>query len=688
VGHQTATLAACRDTSRRVTDADNVTISPLGRVAVSTRTWRRGGTRNVTVILKATFAMVADGPMLPTEPIPVFDRELHNADNPALSVCATTDRAPFLGRADVVFRGAAYPPGGQPVETLTVRMAILRGSAVVIDKRLEIRGDQEKEPSGELSPITPFARMPIVYDRALGGIGNPQNPLGVGLSPSANGRIRMPNVLSPADATMQWEPAGLAPVSAVWPARKRLLAGKKRSELEQPDAEMPDGIEGYFQAAPPDQQTDFLVGEEFLMLKHLTPHIPAMMTSLPRVTGHARASIQGGAAFDVPLVADTLFIDGDEARVAVVWRGHFAAADGARVRCAAGVSLRNAPLTFPDLTREPAADARRSSPSAATPREQSPYVVAADKHGLGGTMVIEAPAAPAAPAKKPLTKGTMIIEPEAPAPGPRRQSTMLLEQEPSLAPARPPAPSPPAPSPPALSPPAPPPPAVRMPTPPPPTAPLRPLPASDNPLASTMAIPGGALPSSETTLPFHASRDKEAPPKRPSVSEPIPGAPWASDGALKPPPAESATRSTLTIEREAPPETMRLQVKAIASARPPTVPPVTQPVPAAKAEPAPAPASVPPPPAPVSTPPAAPASVPPPPAPVSTPPAAPASVPPPPAPVSTPPAAPSSPPAAASPAGRSDPPTGDKTSASSPPKRRANPTLRASLYKKFTKGGS
>lgn len=551
-----------------------VHIAPVGRVTVASRTWRRGPQRHVTVMVKATFAFVPDGLMAPTTPLPVFTSELHNDHNPTASVCATNETAPFLRKADVVFRGAAVAPGGTPVQKLTTRLALARGSEVLFDKRLEIFGDRKKDPSGEVSAAEPFTRMPLVYDRAYGGIGNAQNPLGVGLGPSADGRIKLPNVENPSGAN-QVEPAGYAPISVSWAARKKLLGGRARAELDPPDAEIPEDFDdSYFQSAPPDQRIGFLQGDEMLMLKHLTPSAPAMMTTLPGARGQAQASIAGQAPFSVELVADTLFVDGDEGRCAVIWRGHFPVPDDAEVRCSLGVGLRGQAVVFTDASGSGAdvPEAARGGPvfagaaagpgGSTPPRSPSERPAAPANQALGGTMIIEPESEPMPP-QAAKNMGTMVLEVPGAAPaddGPNRHATMLLEPE-AAAPVAPALPKPPPGIPRAPTPPPPPPgppPAPAQPTPPP----------ADHPLAGTMVLDGGPPAGNEASpLPFRTS-DRPAAPRRSEPPAALPGAPWAKAAGAEPPkvtPVDPAIRSTMGEE---PPETQRLDIPRLAGQTP------------------------------------------------------------------------------------------------------------------------
>ena len=305
-------------------------ILPLPGSAAALVAWRGGGRLYLTVIAKATFAFAPDAEMDRVAPQALITAEVHHERNPARSVRFTTDLAPYLPRADVLFTGHAYPDGPEPVEQLPLRLALIAGGRTILDKTIEARS-----PAGLRS-------VPVVYERAHGGMDVPENPVGT------------PDPIL-VDPVRPGHPAGFGPIARAWPARKRLLGALPRSALEAAVAEIPSGFDGaYFQAAPIDQRVEFLRGDEWIVLEGLHPSRARLSTRLPGVRGVAR--IHGLAAFGIPegqrldLHADTLRLDGDEQCATVVWRQSFALVDDAAlavVQVVAGVELASTPITWP-----------------------------------------------------------------------------------------------------------------------------------------------------------------------------------------------------------------------------------------------------------------------------------------------------------------------------------------------------
>lgn len=260
----------------------------------------------ITVIVKARFALVPDGIASHVGPAEIIADERRIADNPMRSVATASDLAPYLPLCDVTFVGRAYAPGGRAA-TAAVRLGLGRDDQLLLDKVVHVFGN--RGPDG----LVPFTYMALVYERALGGPGEP-NPVGT----------ETPNLLDPVDPGRA---IGFAPISRLWPSRKRLLGKMDRRVLDAPIAEICDALPWeYFQTAPADQQLDHLQGDEWLLLDGLHPTVPRVQTRLPGAHGVARvrAHLPGAPPVERSvdnMVCDTLAIDGNRQTFALVWRG-------------------------------------------------------------------------------------------------------------------------------------------------------------------------------------------------------------------------------------------------------------------------------------------------------------------------------------------------------------------------------
>ena len=364
-------------------------MTALPGAAVTAVSWRARRQLQVTVIAKATFAFAPDGDMPCVDPQPILREEAHHNKNPTRSIRLTTDLAPYLARADVVFTGHAHAPPGAPTRELAVRVAVFDRERARMDKTLVVR-----DPAG-------FQRLPMMYERTFGGIGFADNPFGVGFNLDSEA----PNIFDPAQPQ---RPACFAPLGRAFPPRKRLLGTTARALLDGKIAEIPDDFDwSYYQAAPPDQRAEHLKGGEWVVLEGLHPTHPGLRTRLPDARGFAR--VHGLARFGVAdgqileLIADTLRIDGDEQRCTVVWRRSFpvyAEEALAALRIVAGVEVAGAALRWPEVS---APEAERRSPHVLSPplpdkgahdstmiwTDELEEVEPESSHPLAGTMVVD-----------------------------------------------------------------------------------------------------------------------------------------------------------------------------------------------------------------------------------------------------------------------------------------------------------
>ncbi len=286
--------------------------------------WRARGQLYVTVVVKATFGLVNDQPMELVEPAELVRSELYHRDNPSRSVRATSDMAPYLNRADVTLIGHAYAPSGAPATMVPVRLAVFREQAL-LDKTAHVYGDRKTG-----APAA-FEKMPLMYEKALGGVGWDDNPMGIGMQAGGAPDPTAPNIVHPTEPTRG---IGFGPISRTWPARRRLLGKTDRKALDKPVVVLPDGFDwSYFQAAPADQQIDFLHGDEWVVLEGIHPGVPRISSRLPstRVTGTVTGLGEAGQVRGLDFHADVLRIDADAQSCSVVWRSSMPVRDEAAI---------------------------------------------------------------------------------------------------------------------------------------------------------------------------------------------------------------------------------------------------------------------------------------------------------------------------------------------------------------------
>jgi hypothetical protein len=277
----------------------------------------------LTVVCKATYALAPGVSPLAREPEAINENDNHWDDDLERSLYAPSDLAPKKPRPEVVLVGSAYAPRGEEVRSLRVRLVV-----GTVDKAIEVVVPRTLMRDGAIREGAPWKRMPLRYERAAGGAGS-WNPVGVGVeSVDRHGRCSLPNLqqpgLSAAGVHEAIEPVGFGPIAASWSLRRDRL----RERAPEPnggrwdgEALGPDFDADYFQTAPLDQVIDELHADEAIVLENLHPEHPDLVTRLPGARPVVRVEAADLPAWELPLVADTLWIDTDRSICTLTWRG-------------------------------------------------------------------------------------------------------------------------------------------------------------------------------------------------------------------------------------------------------------------------------------------------------------------------------------------------------------------------------
>jgi len=285
---------------------------------VASLVWQpRQGASALTVVCKATYLLAPGTTSLASlqeEPYPL---DAYWNDDPRASLRHAGDLAPFKRRADVLLFGHAYAPGGQSVTALTARLVVGE-----IDKSIAVYGDHVFTPDGRIGARSTFTKMPLRWERAAGGR-DTANP--VGIPPDAS---LVPNLQAPETRLESRKdrvgPVGFGPVAPAWPGRLAHLRGRAANwdPARWHERPLPDDLDaGYFNAAPPDQQTADIPPDVRLVLTNLHPEHARLVTSLQPIVPRAIYSSGNGPAQEIRLRCDTLCIDTDRVIVSLTWRG-------------------------------------------------------------------------------------------------------------------------------------------------------------------------------------------------------------------------------------------------------------------------------------------------------------------------------------------------------------------------------
>lgn len=291
-----------------------IPVSALKPVSCGSVLWRSTGALRATFVVKISLGLVHERTAWPTTPHELVLEDRRSAGNPLSSLVETSEMAPYMPNAAVILFAHACAPQGRPTPAVSARFALFRDRSL-IDKTVHVFG--ERKANAPQQP-RPFERVALVYERAWGGATNEDNPVGI----STGGAV-LPSICDPTNPT---KAVGFGPISRQWPQRRRYLAGNDAPRLDGPLVDIPSGFDfRYYNPAPPDQQIEYLQGDEWLVLDGMHPTMPRVQSRLPQMRGKACVyfvttnSVSHNQVVD--LVPDMLVIDAGKLVASVVFRG-------------------------------------------------------------------------------------------------------------------------------------------------------------------------------------------------------------------------------------------------------------------------------------------------------------------------------------------------------------------------------
>jgi hypothetical protein len=292
----------------------------------------RRGAEVWLVVVKATFDILPDGTtrVAAEQALPRRLAEYHGEPGNS-SIRHESDFVLTKKTTDVLVVGHARAPYDSPVEQLEVGLRV--GS---LQKILRVFGDRRWR-GGEPTDPLPFVVMPLVYERAFGGVDRHsptpekdwdwRNPVGCGYAVNTAHLAdqAVPNIEDPTRPIRLWKdrpaPAGFGPVASHWQPRAA-LAGTYDQEWERTRQPLlPDDCDDqFFQCAPLDQQTaQFLVGGETITLVNLSAQ-GRLDFDLPTITLDLESRFADGERrVHQPPKLHSVIFEPDFPRVGLVW---------------------------------------------------------------------------------------------------------------------------------------------------------------------------------------------------------------------------------------------------------------------------------------------------------------------------------------------------------------------------------
>ena len=292
----------------------------------------RNGAEVWLVAVKCTFDIAPDGTLaVSKEQPPVLRVPEYYGEPGQSSLKYEQDMVLSKTTTDILVLGHACAPGGKPVTTMEVGFRV-----GPVQKILRVTGDRTWGLMGPSSP-QPFVKMPLVYERAFGGVDKRskdpdrdwdwRNPVGTSFAverPHLDG-VALPNVEYPNERLNAWKdrprPAGFGPIGVHWQPRVPLAGTYDDKWMKTRQPLVPEDFdERFFQCAPEDQQApSFLRGGEPVVLRHLTEggdlrfHLPKM------ILGFDTRFYDGSREVHEEHRLHTVIIESDIPRVLLVW---------------------------------------------------------------------------------------------------------------------------------------------------------------------------------------------------------------------------------------------------------------------------------------------------------------------------------------------------------------------------------
>lgn len=282
------------------------------------------------VILKATLVLRPKLALAPAQ-LPVTLADEYYGDPTDSSLRASSEIHVGKPGTDVLLIGRAWGPQGH-----AVREGFVRILAAERQKAIRVVGDRVWQSDGRPSAPEPFEAMPLVWERAFGGVhpledrtlAEERNPIGVGFAGQRSAEELagqpVPNLESPGEPLerqgQQPTPACFAASAPHWLPR-RAFAGTYDEVWQRKRAPyLPADFDPRFlQCAAPELAFDrYLCGGEPIEVHGASPEGPI---AFPLPAANLRVEVRvDGSVEHPPVNLETVLLEPDDNRVALTWR--------------------------------------------------------------------------------------------------------------------------------------------------------------------------------------------------------------------------------------------------------------------------------------------------------------------------------------------------------------------------------
>jgi hypothetical protein len=292
------------------------------------------GIDSLYTVVKGTFALDQLGeagvPAPADEQVPPTLADEYHGEPGASSIRIPSDVSLVKPATDVLLLGHAYAPNGRPAPWADVTLAV-----GPVYKTVRVFGDRWWR-SGSATPPEPFEQMPLIWERAWGGLdqadgelrGEPRNPVGAGFRAPDGDQpldgLALPNLEDPDGLIGSWKdrpsPAAFAPIAPNWQPRVSFAGTYDEAWQKGRAPYLPADFDPrFFQLAPDGLVAPgHLEGGEPVQVSGATPE-GWLGFRLPEL--HIEVDYQvNGSRETRHANLDTVLIEPDLMRVVLVWR--------------------------------------------------------------------------------------------------------------------------------------------------------------------------------------------------------------------------------------------------------------------------------------------------------------------------------------------------------------------------------